>query len=523
MRRYGQYPLGWQQFGHLGLTSTFGAFTPGEGVGAIDRLILVGDDGYAVDFVSGQMRVNYAATPAKNFLGSFASKLYVNGVLTPGTDGCRFDLTNFARMLNTDWPYNNTAITIDGLFKFDTATDAALRWMMTFDAGGNDSLATFLGAGSDKPTMVTGFGASSGNTAATTGVGADTWKQITFSAGPSGEFAAVNDVVEASRTEPLAAAASLLNYHGIGATPASAGNSVNTNPMLGRVRSLTVLARAIEPAALIAGRPFPITTKALVGIGDSHTYNNSYGVTKAEFWPQVVTSRLGSRLWLPRNFGVSGNSTAQMLNRIATTVAYGNPEIAIVEGGTNDVMANTTVSASPSPTDTVFTVAAITYYAVNGWITVAGEQAQIQSIAGNQITLTAALAGGAPATGAAVTIDTQKNLQEIIAYWQGLGITKVAVVGVHYLNYASGGDTTSVQQTLAGACRVLQAAAAAAKSVPYIDCYEQGRQLILAGTYTQGDDLAWHVATSNPHLTAVGERVLIADAVSAEIATQGWA
>ncbi len=34
MRRYGQYPLGWQQFGHLGLTSTFGAFTPGEGVGA---------------------------------------------------------------------------------------------------------------------------------------------------------------------------------------------------------------------------------------------------------------------------------------------------------------------------------------------------------------------------------------------------------------------------------------------------------------------------------------------------------
>lgn len=33
MRRYGQYPLGWQQFGHLGLTSTFGAFTPGEGVG----------------------------------------------------------------------------------------------------------------------------------------------------------------------------------------------------------------------------------------------------------------------------------------------------------------------------------------------------------------------------------------------------------------------------------------------------------------------------------------------------------
>jgi len=502
--------------------SSMGTNIPPKVVGGVNRLILAGDDGYAVDFIGGQMRVNFAATPAKNFLGQFANKLYVNGVITAGPDGVALDATNFLRMANADWPYRNTAITIAGQIKFDTATDGAARFLHQIDPGGNDALAMFVGSGADKLSLFAGFGGSSGNTTATSAIVADQWFDFVASAGPDGCFIGINGLVEASRTEALAAAASLVNYHGIGGTASSTGNGANASPMKGRVRSLVVLARAVEPGALVAGLPFPVSTFALAALGDSHTLNNSYGVTQAQFYPQVVTGRLGYRQWLPRNFGVSGNTTAQMFNRVAQTVAYGAPRIANIYGGTNDASGNTTVSASPTPTDTVFTVASnISRYAASGWITVAGEQAQILSIAGSQITLTAPLAAGAPATGAAVAIDTQKNLEAIVTYWQGQGVTRIALMGQHYLNFASGGDTTSTQASGQAALRASQAAAAASTGAVFIDLYEIMRQLILAGTYTQGDDLAWHVAVGNTHLNATGERIL-ADAFEATMRTQGW-
>jgi len=485
----------------------------------VDRLIRRGDDGYAVDFVSGQMRVNFGSLPAKAFLGQFINKLYVNGVLTPSADGVAIDATNFPRLAQADWPYNTAGITISGEIKLDTSTDASLRYIYNVTSG-NNALGAFLPANSRKLTLYTGTGSSQHNTAATSDITGGVWFKFTLSAGPNGCFVALNGVVEASRTETLSAGS--VAYHGIGvAASGLAGNSASSNTLKGRVRNLVVLARAVEQGAAVAGLPFEISPSVLACVGDSHTYNNSLGVAAAEFYTTVTAARLG-RPWIGRNLGVSGDTTAGMLGRIATSIQPTVPRIAVIYGGTNDALGDTTVSASPTPTSTVFTVAGnIIRYAAGAYITVAGEQAKILSIAGNQITLTAALAGGAPATGAAVKIATQKNLEEIIAYWQAQGVTKIALMGMHYWNFASGGDTTSSQASGQAALRSLQAAAAAAKGVPFVNLYEWMRQLILAGTYTQGDDLAWHVAVSNQHLNATGERI-VSDALTATLVAQGW-
>jgi len=255
----------------------------------------------------------------------------------------------------------------------------------------------------------------------------------------------------------------------------------------------------------------------LACIGDSHTYNASYLSGVEAYYPAIVAGRMG---YTPLNLGVSGNSTAQVMNRRRQLVRYGLPDKAIIYAGTNDLNAAPVVAASPAPTSTVFSIdTGESYYVADGWIKVAGESAQIASVSAKQITLTAALAGGAPAAGAAVTIDTQKNLESVIAYLlaAGMAASKIWVVGQHYLNFASSGDTTSAQQSLASQTRTAQAAAAAAKGVTYINTYAYMRALILAGAYVQGSN-SWHVAASDSHLNAIGQRLALAEAVYAAVA-----
>jgi len=254
--------------------------------------------------------------------------------------------------------------------------------------------------------------------------------------------------------------------------------------------------------------------RLLVGLGDSHTYNNSYGLAARQFYPALV----GVKCAVPSiNRGVSGDSTAQCYARRRQTVQCGIPDIALVYCGTNDLNAAPVVAASPVPTSTVFSIdTGESYYVADGWITVAGESAQIASMSSKQITLTAALVGGAPSAGAAVRLDTQKNLEKIVAYWRSLGIprSRIYIVGQHYLNFSASGDTVGTPQTLANTTRTAQSAAATAAGVNYIDTYAYMSALIGNG-YTQGD-FAWHVADQNSHLNATGEAIL-ASAIKAAI------
>ena len=249
-------------------------------------------------------------------------------------------------------------------------------------------------------------------------------------------------------------------------------------------------------------------------IGDSHTFNLSY-LTEPEYWPALVAGRLG---WPYINASVSGNSSGQVYSRRRLLVAKDLPHKAVIYVGTNDLNAAPVVAASPVPSSTVFAIdTGEGYYVADSWITVGGVSAQIASISSKTITLTAALAGGAPSAGAAVRLDTQKNIEKTVAYLkaQGMAAADIYVCGQHYLNFTSSGDTTTVEQTLAHTTRLAQAAAATAQGVTFIDLYAYMRALILSCAYTQGS-ASWHIANQNSHLNAIGQQIL-ADAIYAAV------
>lgn len=266
--------------------------------------------------------------------------------------------------------------------------------------------------------------------------------------------------------------------------------------------------------------------KKIACMGDSHTYNNSLTVIPEEFYPAKLTALLnaaGANV-TGYNNGVSGNTTGQMLSRVSVMTAAGVPNLAVVYGGANDPQYDTTVQASPSPTSTVFTVGSGkgASYIPGTYCKVGSESALIASVATDAITLAAPLAGGAPAAGTAVKINTQTNLKKIGDYLVAQGCSRIVYGGQHYLNFSSGGDTHASPLAANVTLRGLQSAAAASVTGSvYCDFFAYMDNLIQTGQATQGS-YSWHVLDSNSHLNAAGELIL-AQALYATIAAQpGW-
>lgn len=488
---------------------------------ATRNLIAAGDDGFAIDFVTGRMRVQDAGTSANNFVGPLASNSVVAGTLATGADGSYLDASNFIRFAVADWPYSNTRITIAGQIKFATETDATQRTIFSVDTGGNDRLMFASFANANDLTLSMGLGGSAFNLSTTTDViAADTWLDFIAVAGPLGAYIAVGGTVLVSTANVLAANAAPPAFNGIGGDAANLSGGVNSQPVKANMRHLVVLSRPIAKDVALAGLPFGLS---LAAIGDSLTDGIVAGVVDdyALVYPALLNSRL-SRIVSAINAGDQGSTTAKMYGNRADIAADGTPDVVIIYGGTNDLGRATTVAASPTPTDTIFTVASnITFYAVGAKIFVDGEAATILSISSSQITLTAPLAGGAPTAGDAVTIDTQGNLELLATYAGNIGCDKVMIAGMHYFNWTSGGDTTSSERASNVTLRGYQEAAATATGAVYVDLYEFMRQIILAGTYTQGDWAAWHSSLNNQHLNANGQSIL-ADAFEAAMRAEGW-
>jgi len=265
-----------------------------------------------------------------------------------------------------------------------------------------------------------------------------------------------------------------------------------------------------------AGISIPLTY-IFAAIGDSYTENTS--VTANQRWPQLVDAAQ-AKIVFTSNLGASGNTTANMMNRRWQLLRASIPNIASIYGGQNDVA--TTVSASPTPTSTVFTVANASGFAADGWVLVGGVQAQVLSVVGSVVTLTAPLAGGAPAGGAVCAHDTEKNLYELAMYLKNAGCKRVLIIGKHYSNITSGGDTVSVEHPANAAMRIKQRAAALASGAVYVDVYAQGCALINGGFVVQGS-ASWHVGSLDDHLNVSGNADLVAPAVNAAIVAAGWA
>lgn len=275
----------------------------------------------------------------------------------------------------------------------------------------------------------------------------------------------------------------------------------------------------------------------LLGVGDSITHNNSYGTLVSEFWPEqlAVQLRAAGATVMGYNMGSSGRTTGQMLANIEYGLLHGAPAITGIYGGTNDPQYATTVQASPAPTSTVFTVGSGkgAAYQPGTYLTVDGSSALILSVATDEITLASALAGGAPAAGVAVAIDTVTNLTKIATWANEQGCTKFLVFGQHFYNFAASGDTVATPLAANTTLRTKHQAAVTAinalggVTAAYVDLYDYMSTLITNGTevdgtvFTAGDN-GWHVLASNLHLNYLGERIM-ADAAMAVINEQsGW-
>jgi lysophospholipase L1-like esterase len=261
----------------------------------------------------------------------------------------------------------------------------------------------------------------------------------------------------------------------------------------------------------------------VAGIGDSHTFNGSFGQFYKDFYPTLLETSLGDGT-ASRNFGISGNTTANIVARLGTVAAAGVPYVAVIYAGTNDSSGASTVQASPAATASTFAVGSGVgvRYGVGATITVGSDTATVSAVSGDNISVSEPLTSGIPAAGTAVTIDTTENLVIAANYVKALGCTKVLIAGQHYLNFTTNGDTTVSERADLATVRGLQSAAATEAEVVYVDLYDFMRDLIVATTYAQGDDTAWHVAVGDSHLNNTGEQIL-ANAFYAAMQAQGWA
>lgn len=223
-------------------------------------------------------------------------------------------------------------------------------------------------------------------------------------------------------------------------------------------------------------RPIPATNDigpryTIATIGDSLSENTTLGVPMHLMWPALLQASLravNARVRV-RNFARNGNTTTQMLTRVANLTQWDTPKMVIVFGGVNDP--------------------------------------------GNGIN----------------AATTESNIEAIIEHCFDAGTTYAVVVSPQFLNYTSGGESTAQSKPAGGyeavydaqVEAVTDAEATYAGRVVFCDLWDYMRDLIVAGTESLAS-ASWHVAGTNQHLNTLGQRY-VAAAVQATITAQsGW-
>lgn len=484
----------------------------GSGPAEPEAFSILGErNGFAIDFVAGQMRVNDTVTPSNAFEGDPEQLLTVYGTdpyLYDPSHGLRIDATrDFSIALSTAlFPYNPAACSVYAKYRLNSGLSSEQRYLVMADNAGNDRFALY--STSNGPMrFVTGDGSAADISASSQVHVANTTYRAIFGADINGKTFVDESGVVADDPDVLAASAP--SYLGIGGY-----NDRVLRVLDGTLQEIVVVTEPLIKSARLSIDGFKHVYKAE---GDSHTFNGSYGLPLEGFYPALVAGALGAD-FVGLNHGVSGDSTSEMVNRIPDLLAGGRPDIVTIYGGSNDN--TTTVANLPAPTTTSFGVSGTFRHAPGGWLVVNGESVEVVAVNGTEVTVSPALSV-APSAGATITFDTVKNLQLWVQAMKSAGCEKILIIGSHYLNFASSGDTPTSQQSLRASMRLNQQAAATAENVPYVDTYAFMRDMVLNGDVVAGDDLAWHVAVGNTHLNAAGEQAL-ADAVFAAMAALGW-
>jgi len=467
-------------------------------------------NGFAVDFIAKRMKINDDITPANVFDGDPEAKLTVFG-----TDPFAYDpakglvidaARDFSIGLDTSIiPYNPMACTVYAKYRLNAAASADQRYLFMADNAGNDRFSLYSVSGPMR--FVTGDGATANIAVSAMTLAGDTEYRVTFGCDADGKTYVDDGGIQDNSTVTLSAS-----------TPATVGIGGYNDRVLrvldGHLAEIVVVYEPMLREARLTVDAFSTVYKAE---GDSHTFNTSFGLNSSDFYPALVASQIGNGC-VSANFGWSGDSSAEMVNQLPAFSSDSRPDIATIYAGAND--GPVTILATPAPTTTTFTVDVSSRLAVDGWVIINGQSVQITGKTGDDITVSPVLAA-APTASDLVDIDTQKNIEVWIDAITALGVSKIMVIGYHYMNWASGGDTTTTEHPTRATLRAKQRAAATAKSVPYCDTFAHMRAAVIAGDVGAGDDLSWHVAIGNTHLNVAGEQA-VANAVYDAFVAEGW-
>jgi|GEM_PF-2453799 len=478
--------------------------------------VLGSRDGFAIDFVAKKMKVNDAGTPANAFVGDPEDKL-----INFGNDDYEYDpvrglkidaARNFSIGLETAlFPFNPNACVVYAKYRVNAAASGSQRYLFMIDNADADRFAMYSVPGQPFR-FVIGDGVNPNIVLSTTGFSADTEHRVVFGADQNGTTFIDDGGVQTD--SPRTLSTSTPTYVGIG------GYYDRVLRVLdGYITEIAVITEPVQPAARLTLDPFYTIYKAE---GDSHTFNTNeatWGVAPADFYAQRVAEALGPRV-LAGNFGWSGDSSAEMVHQLPQFFADGRPDIATIYAGANDGPISITADTTPTPLEFSVAHSLRTRLEPGGFVIVNGVQNRIAARADNLITLEAPLPT-APSAGDKISPDTQANIEYWIDEVASKGVTKIAVIGYHFINFATSGDTLTSQRSAAQAIRTKQRAAALSRGVPYIDTYSHMAAKISSGAVTLGDDLSWHVAVGNTHLNVAGEQA-IADAVYDAFVALGW-
>lgn len=474
--------------------------------------VLGGRDGFAIDFIGNQMRINDRATLANNFTGNPETKLTKYGAdpyLYDPVKGLALDSArDFGIAMATSlFPYNPAACTIYARFRLNAADSSAQRNIFYVEKGGINRFATYTTSGLGFR-FVTGDGATADVDVSSAPLAPDTEYEVIFGCDATGKSWVDHGGLQSDSANTLQAI--IPTYVGIGGYPDQVLRVLD-----GHLAEIAVVCETL-PKDVRLGLPVGNVYRAE---GDSHTYNTAFGLQPEEFYPQLVADALGDDTNV-LNLGDGGDSTAQMVFQLPSMIAGARPDIATIYAGSND--GNIAITADTTPTTTTFSVnpSIANRLEPGGHIFVDGEATIVTARNVAQITVSPALSQ-APSAGAFVTVDTQTNLELWIDTMLAEGCKNILVIGCHFHNFASGGDTLLAQDAGLAATRAKQLAAATSRGVPYCDTYAHMSGLVQAGQVSEGDDLAWHTSVGNAHLNPAGEAA-VASAVIARMNELGW-
>lgn len=298
--------------------------------------------------------------------------------------------------------------------------------------------------------------------------------------------------------------------------------------------------------------------KTLAAEGDSQTdIMAGWGVEAWNVWPAQLAAILSASTddnYQSRIFGVSGETTRQMLNRAGNLSYFDAPEIAVVAGGVNDpgasiTSADTTLNHRSiimslkhgARGDGVSPAVSVTGQANLPTLGMPGQRYVVESDTSTTGGAAAWAASHAPTitgTASGPTVWEHRYTAPGELGWGRVAVAstpptfvkKIVVLGAPYLNWTAGGDTLATPDATRAAVRAAQTAAVTAENVNvggvptvvFADLYALMKARIQAGTDVNFASTAydqtksWHATQNNQHFSAYGH-TLAASAVKAAI------